>query len=195
MNEILKSNTLFNYKNDDNIIVINKICGTLLNDGLVIAPCDTIYGILALPRNEDKVRSVKKRDEKPFLYLISDISQLSFFNININLYKKILDKNWPGNITFIMSSTNGKNYGIRMPQTEYLIDIINRINFPLISTSVNFSGESFLSDPQEIINNFSELVSLIVIDESFSPQKPSTIVDITGNQYKILRKGDKDFIC
>lgn len=173
----------------------NIIVETISKGEIIIAPTDTIYGFLAKPDAEDRVREVKKRDNKPFLYLISDIDQLQYFGADPEIYSDITSKYWPGNITFILNCSGGQTIGVRMPDDVFIKTIISKLGAPLLSTSVNFSGEETINDPGMIIEKFGELVPLIVIDENFQPKKPSTIVDISKKPYKILRYGEKEFLC
>ncbi|HOJ63557.1 MAG TPA: L-threonylcarbamoyladenylate synthase [Spirochaetota bacterium] len=175
--------------------LIDLIVDCLNKDKVIIMPSDTIYGFLTKTKNEQRLREIKRRDEKPFLHLISRYSQLSLLNIDPEIYIEILQKNWPGNISFIMNDINNKKLGVRMPDFEELRNILDRVNEPLLSTSVNFSGMNTLNNPEDIIKNFSELVDLIIIDKNFKEKLASTIVDLTTSPYTIIRKGDKEFIC
>lgn len=182
----------FNAKNGADYDVIVE---TLSKREVIIAPTDTIYGFLAKPGAEERVREIKRRDNKPFLFLISEIEQLNYFDLDYKMYSEITSRYWPGNITFILSGRSGQTIGVRMPDDTFIKTIISKLNVPLLSTSVNFSGEETIGDPEIIIEKFGKLVPLVVIDENFQPKKPSTIVDISQKPYKILRQGEKEFLC
>ena len=55
---------------------IEKISNVLINGGIVIMPSDTVYGFLFTQEAAEKVREIKRRDNKPFLFFISNINQL-----------------------------------------------------------------------------------------------------------------------
>lgn len=173
--------------------VISEIIQFIKNDKIIIMPSDTIYGFLSLPSQENKLRQIKKRDNKPFLYLISQLNQLKELKINLQDYKIILEKYWPGPITFILKQDKNKTIGVRMPKWGILQKIISKIGFPLISTSVNYSGMQLINDKDEIIKEFSEKVDLIIIDDNYTQSISSTIVDISKKPYQILRKGSISF--
>jgi len=175
--------------------VLNKVVQTILNEKIVIIPTDTIYGFSALPQCEDKIREIKKRDAKPFLYLISKIKQLNYFNINERKYINVLKKNWPNPITFLMNNCFNKKIGIRLPNNRFLTKMIDKIDIPIISTSVNYSGEPLIENIEDIVKEFSDKVELIVINKIFSGNIASTIVDISEENYKIIREGAVKFIC
>lgn len=170
--------------------IIDKIVSCLCNEEIIIMPSDTIYGFLALSNKEKQLREIKKRDEKPFLYLIHNINQLTFMGITINnITSSILSKYWPGSVTFILSSVDGKTYGVRMPEWNVLYSILKKVDKPLLSTSVNLSGEPAINNINNIINQFRDNVSLIINDVKFKPKEASTIVDLTKNPYQIIRQG------
>jgi len=75
------------------------------------------------------------------------------------------------------------------------LKLIKILNFPLISTSVNISGEKPLNDPEKIMREFpilqTPLFDSILIDYGIMPEsKGSTIIDISENRIKYIRKGD-----
>lgn len=179
-----------NYENE----IFDTICQTIQDDGVVIMPCDTIYGFLAKDSAGPRVRQIKNRDEKPFLYLISEISQLEYFDIDYTKYEDVLNKNWPGNITFILSNRSGSaTFGVRMPNYPIISEIIKKVGMPLLSTSVNVSGSPALNEGTEIIETFGNKADLVVIDSQYKPANASTIVSLVDSQPKILRQGDRVF--
>ena len=114
--------------------VISKIIKLLKDNKIIIMPSDTIYGFFSLPTQENKLRQIKRRDNKPFLYLISNLNQLKILNIDLRHYKFILEKYWPDPITFILKQDKNRTIGVRMPKWDILQRIINDVGFPLIST-------------------------------------------------------------
>jgi L-threonylcarbamoyladenylate synthase len=181
--------------------IIDLIADNLIKKKIIIMPSDTIYGFLALPSCEKRITEIKKRDNKPFLYLISDLKQLDLIGIEKKFYRDILNKYWPGPITFIMKCKNKKaeysilndTIGIRMPNWDILLKIIAKTGKPLISTSVNYSGENPIEDIDEIIEKFSLAADLIISDRNIKKSVSSTIVDISEKPYKILRNGSGKF--
>ncbi len=182
---------IYNYTEE----IINTVVSFITNNKIIIMPSDTIYGFLTKIENEKRLRDIKKREEKPFLHLISKYSHLEMLNINIKDYILILEKNWPGNITFLMFDKNNEKIGVRMPDYPVLKEILDRVDLPLLSTSVNFSGKQALNNIEEIIKNFYDSVDLIINDKNFIPKSASTIVDLTTKEYTVVRKGDKEFKC
>jgi L-threonylcarbamoyladenylate synthase len=190
---------------EDNLFLIRKTIG---NNGVIIYPTDTLYGIggnfFSLQATA-AVDAVKKRDDMPYSVAVSGMTMLESLVETIpgsfhELYEKLL----PGKFTFLFKASrslnkellkNSDKIGIRVPNVPNLLKMIEIINTPLISTSVNRSGEPPLNDPAEIIRQFSgERTVSLLIDGGILPQsKGSTILDITETPIRCLRRGDGVF--
>jgi L-threonylcarbamoyladenylate synthase len=173
---------------------IDTITKSLKESKIVIMPTDTIYGFSCIKESETKLREIKKRDSKPFIYLISNYDMLTKFEIDIETHKAILEKNWHNMITFILPTKKNEKVAIRMPNNPILLKIIDIVGEPIVSTSVNYSGEPIITSIDDIIYEFHNKVDLIVVDRSFLGEKVSTIVDLTEDNYKIIRDGATKFI-
>lgn len=182
--------------NENNFDDVVEISYQFLKDGkVVILPTDTVYGFSSVPKEENKIREIKNRDEKPFLYLISKISQLDYFKIDIEKYIKMLEKNWPDSITFLMDNIDNKKIGVRYPKDDFLTKVIDKLQTPIVSTSVNYSGCPILKDKDEIIKEFYDKVDLIIINDKLNNDTASTVVSLLENDYKIIREGIVKFKC
>ena len=67
--------------------------------------------------------------------------------------------------------------------------IIKLVGYPIYSTSVNHAGEPSMTKIADIIKNFSDSVDLIVDKGDSANCVPSTIVDVTGEKPRLIRKG------
>ena len=144
--------------------------------GIVILPCDTIYGFSGIhPGSETKIRAIKGRGEdKPFIRLIrmEDIVSLAANPVDDDLLAL-----WPGPLTLITHAKNGGTLGIRVPADPFVQKIMNLIKSPLISTSVNRSGKPAVEKINKIIEEFEADVNLIIVDGDREGASPSTILD------------------
>ena len=169
---------------------IEKISNVLINGGIVIMPSDTVYGFLFTQEAAEKVREIKRRDNKPFLFFISNINQLEDLKVDYKPFLNVLEKNWPGPFTFIFDNADGTTSGVRMPEWNVLKDLAEKTGKILYSTSVNFSGEQPLENPAEMEKAFGEAIDLFVFDERYKPGIPSTIVRLSENDgIKVIREG------
>jgi L-threonylcarbamoyladenylate synthase len=169
---------------------LEKTASVILAGGVVIMPCDTIYGIVSFTGDPEKrIREIKGRDEgKPFIRLIGSKKEIKTFT-DLKISDEILNL-WPGPLTLIVPDLSGGTVAVRVPEDEYLLKLLNMINKPLVSTSVNFTGSPFLNNISDIKTAFENLVDIIVDGGNMDTSAAaSTILDITSSPARILRQG------
>ncbi len=109
----------------------------------------------------------------------------------------------PGPFTFIFESSthvpkilgvNKKTVGIRIPDHPIPLAIVRELGNPLITSSIKDDDQikEYTTDPEEIFEDFKHQVDL-VIDGGAGGHMPSTIVDFTGDEPQIIRRGLGNF--
>ncbi len=179
---------------------MKKIIQNLKDGNLVIIPTDTVYGISCDALNREAVEKVfiaKKRENKPLLILVSSVDMLKDYVSEINdLEKKLLDRFSPGMLTILFKKNNnifdeitcGSEYiGIRIPDNTLLLDVINELGNPIVSTSANISGE-VITNVNMINDELKKHISYIY-DDGEKTNISSTLVKVENNKIKILREG------
>lgn len=177
-------------KNDDKSIEI--LVSALQNGEVVIIPTDTVYGFSGIVDEkkitDSKIRKIKGREEnKPFIQLISSPDEI-FKYTNDSIPQKLLDC-WPGALTLIVNDKKGGTTAFRCPGDNWLREIIEKVGFPLYSTSVNKSGFPILECEKEIISVFESEVFVIVLDGDKKNALPSTLVKVENDTYSVIRQG------
>ncbi|MBN2695179.1 Sua5/YciO/YrdC/YwlC family protein [bacterium] len=164
------------------------------NNSVIIYPAETLFGIGCRYPSEiamKKIQQIKERPlEKSFIVLMKNQLMVEEWCLSENrniefLFKKI----WPAHVTAILSLKNGGTLGIRVNNSPFLDEIFKYIDFPLVSTSVNKSGEAPLNNLNEIKEQFEGSVDYIV--NQYPPMEgiASTIIDLTGGKLSLIRKG------
>jgi len=161
----------------------------LRNRKLVILPTDTIYGFSGLvPDASPLIIAAKGRDEgKPFIQLIARTEDLRIYTgdrINPELLAL-----WPGAVTIIVRNLSGGTTAFRCPGDPWLRDVLSLTEAPVYSTSVNRAGSPALNGIEEIIREFGAVADLVIDAGDHQNPVPSTIVDATGTEYRVLREG------
>ena len=170
---------------------IKKISKIIQNGGVVIIPCDTMWGICALANDENKTKiaRIKEREvSKEFITLCSKAEAKEIFGSNCP--NSIYDK-WPCALTVVSNIKLQKNktLAIRVPKDKVLEKIIKETG-AIYSTSVNKSGEESITNFDIIKKKFTNKVDAIGYnDKRRIPNIQSTIIDVTNVPYKILREG------
>jgi L-threonylcarbamoyladenylate synthase len=180
---------------------INKATDVLLHTGVIAFPTDTVYGIACLAFNSDAIErifSIKGRDSNKALpILIGNLEQLDMIALPINeKAKKLVKEFWPGALTIVVmrkpalpeNLTPYPTVGVRMPKHAWLLKFIEKVG-PLATTSANRSGQIEAHNATEVAEALDEKIDLI-IDGGQSPLAlPSTVVNCSGPEIKILREG------
>jgi len=180
---------------------MKELIDNIEQGNLVIVPTDTVYGISADACNENAIKKVfiaKKREEKPLIVMVSSIEMLKKYVKNINeLEQKLIDKYWPNTLTILFEKSDNLSdlvtcgsplVGIRMPDNKLLLDLMNKINKPIISTSANISGSSVITNTNLIDPELKKHISYIY-DDGEKTDIASTLVKVEDNKIKILREG------
>lgn len=176
---------------------------TLVHSGGVIAfRTDTFYGLGADPLNADAVRKIKelkgREEKKPILLLISDIDQIVRFIEEPDSYHKIAVQHWPAALTLIGKAqpqlptdlTAGTNtIGLRLPDDEEVRAFVRVCGGALTATSANPAGKPPAQTAAEVKDYFPTGIDLIVDGGAALITEPSTVVDVTGKQPRMIREG------
>ena len=174
---------------------------------VVVAPTDTVYGFIADATNEKaiaKIFKIKKRQsDKPLPVFVRDIKMAKRVALIDKKQTKILKKMWPGKITVVLVRkktsflpnilfAKKKTIGLRRPDHKLINLLLNILNTPLIGTSANLSGGPEPIKIKEIVDQFKKqkVKPDIIIDAGdLKIKKPSTVVDLTRKEIKIIREG------
>lgn len=177
----------------------------LKSGGVIIYPTDTIYGLGANacdPRAIELVFKIKSRSlAKPLPIIVRSLlwaKELAFIHPKL---EKVLTQIWPGPTTVILPkkqilpqivTANQSTVGIRVPNHIFTEKLLAKFGYPLTATSANLSGEEGTGDINRIINEFKNRLWKpdLIIDAGTLPEsQPSTILDLSTLQPKILRVG------
>ncbi len=172
----------------------------LQRGGVVVLPTDTLYG-LSTPISSEKgyrrISALKGSVGKPaFLYLASGIEMVEAY---VDAWgctdRAFLEKIWPAPLTAILPAGGrcppwmGATIALRIPECVPLRAVIDALGEPILSTSVNRSGEPPLFYIDEIERRFGRGVDLIVAGEEMLRSLPSTIVDFSKDAAVLVRRG------
>ena len=178
----------------------------LNDDGVIIFPTDTIFGMggnIRSPKVLDRICRIKgiKKEKANFSFIFHDLSMLSEFTrpINNDVYK-MMKRNLPGPFTFILNANNNiprifqskkKTVGIRIPDQPIITNLVEEFGSPIMTTSLVDDDDEmgrYFTDPEEINERYEDLVD-IIIDGGAGEFTASTVVDCTEDEIMIVRQG------
>ncbi len=184
---------------------IDQVVDVLKNGGIIIYPTDTVYGLgcdIENTKAVERICQLRGLDPKKAMLamICRDISQVSEYAQQIdNPVFRLLKRNLPGPFTFVLNAANSvpkmfknrkKTIGIRVPDHQVPLAIIEKLGRPILTTSLKSDDEilEYVTDPEDIFEDFKKLVD-IVIDSGPGGNTPSTVVDCTDEKPVVLRLG------
>ena len=180
-----------------------KAIHVLRNGGLVIAPTETFYGIIADAWSRKAVGrlvELKERDYgKPIPLIAGDTIVVSKTAETLpSIFKPLAEEFWPGPLTLVLKAARGfpngitagtDSIGIRIPAQSPALDLAKFFRGPLTATSANFSGNPPARSIKELDEDLVQAVDL-VIDGGWTPGvKPSTVLNLTTEPPELIRSG------
>lgn len=197
---------------------IDLVAEYLRSGKVAILPTDTIYGLSCAANDKkaiDKIYRIKRREKKrPFLVLVNGYGMLRKYVFVSKKQEQYIRSVWPPTArlaqdknhpyvkrptTFILKcrknlpenvNNSADSLAVRLPKNDFLIRIIKKIDLPLVSTSLNISGQDNVDDLQGIDKFFvNPKPDFMVISGGSKKIKESRIIDIRDiNNIKIIRK-------
>lgn len=170
----------------------------------IVYPTETYYALGCSATDSEAVEKIYKLKQRstnlPLLVLIDSWEMLDRYVVNLNTEKRnMLEDYWPGALTAILEAkgndlANELNYqkstlGFRMTSSPIAKKLIEITGVPLVGTSANRSSEKEAANCVTARQYFQDKVDLY-IDGGASPgSAPSTLIDLTGKEIKIVREG------
>jgi len=184
---------------------INEISKMVVDGSLIIYPTDTVYGLGATIHNIesiDKIYTVKERSHNsPLIALLSGKKYLEKIAIvndkNRKKIMKLIDEFWPGGLTIILEKkeiipsnmvSNGDSVGVRIPDHEIALKLIENCGGILATTSANISGENTPKNFDDLSDRIKSRVDILIEDRTPLKGVESTIIDMRETPI-ILREG------
>ncbi|MCL5435388.1 MAG: L-threonylcarbamoyladenylate synthase [Patescibacteria group bacterium] len=185
----------------------NQIDGAvrILNEGgIVIFPTDTAFGIGCRMDNKESVKrlfSIRKRPENqatPVLFNNLEMMKEYLLDISKEVKEKLMDKYWPGALTIIFPCKtdkvfnlirgNSNNMGVRIPDNDKLISIIEKLGVGILGPSANFHGKPTPYYFEDLDPKLVRLVDYVVEGEC-RLKDVSTVIDVSVKPWQIRREG------
>lgn len=180
-----------------------RINPLMLRNKVIAFPTDTVYGVGASIFDFEAIRRIyqmKHRSEtKPLAILASKVEDIiPFVEVKNPKVIALMDEYWPGAMTIIFPKKAGisniitaglSTVGFRIPDNEISLKILNHLGL-LATTSINESGSENLNDLETIRKHFENQIDFLISDYSPLSKVPSTVIDATTDDIKVLRQGE-----
>lgn len=174
--------------------------------GLIAYPTDSAYALgchigdkLAL----DRIRALRQLDkDHNFTLMCRDLSELANYAKVDNAAFRLIKSHTPGPYTFILNATSEvprrlkhpkrKTLGLRVPDNKIALALLEELGEPMMTSSLILPGDDIpLTDPYDIRETLEHQLELVV-DGGFCGMEPTTVIDLTGDEPVVTRKGCGD---
>jgi tRNA threonylcarbamoyl adenosine modification protein (Sua5/YciO/YrdC/YwlC family) len=184
--------------------LVERAVATLAAGGLVAFPTDTYYGIGCDLFDKKAIERIYQLKQLPrsheLSFICADLAEVSRYAIVDNAAYRVLRRKTPGPYTFILPATRvvpdlvvrrQKTVGVRIPDSPIALEIVRRLEHPLVSTSAATPGGDVLIDPKDIKEQLGHGLDLI-LDAGYRPNEASSVIDLSGPQPAVVRHGKGD---
>ena len=187
---------------------IEEINDALQRGAVMLYPTDTVYAIgcdLRVKSALQRVRSLKQlSNDKPLTFLCPSLSNIAKYALVSDQAYRIMKALIPGTYTFVLPATKlvpklvmnpkRKTTGIRVPNQVVCQALLQALDSPIISTSAHLpddDGEfpTLGLEKAKLFDELDKLVDIIIDDNSEPGFEVSTILDLTGDEPIVVRKG------
>lgn len=171
--------------------------------GIIAYPTETFYALgvkFDLLGSLGNLYEIKKRPREKALPLI--IGKREMLGLVAAPFSKktlsLMDRFWPGPLTLILAAKeNLSEYltagthtvAVRIPGRSFALDLARAVDFPITATSANISGMPPAQDAATVVQYFGNAIDLVIDGGRTPGGNPSTIADVTGKDFQILREG------
>ena len=173
-----------------------------LNNHQVIAfPTETVFGLGVFYDDQEAYELLNKikqrREDKPYTMMLSKVEDIDKYAYVDKKYQKLINKFMPGSLTILVRSKdsvpsyvthNTGIIGIRIPSNKEALELLDYVKKPLLVPSANRADQKPALNEEEVKTIFSDEIK-VVIPGQISSGEPSTIIDLTGDEIKLVRKG------
>ena len=182
---------------------IKAAVNVLANGGVAAIPTDTLYGLAASTFDESavmKIYELKGRSEGmalPLLLSEAEDARMCAEDVPAAAWA-LMERFWPGALTLVVSKSASipdivtaglDTVALRVPDHPVPRAIVKTLGAPITGTSANLSGRPGLTNAASVRREFGDIVDFVLDGGEAPGGVASTIVDVSGEELKVLREG------
>jgi tRNA threonylcarbamoyl adenosine modification protein (Sua5/YciO/YrdC/YwlC family) len=186
--------------------LITQAVGILRQGGVIVYPTDSGYALGCMMGEKNALEKICRirqlEGEHNFTLLCNDLSELSVYAKIDNTAFRLIKNNTPGAYTFILKATKEvprrlmsekkKTIGIRVPTNKIAQALLTELGEPLMSSTLILPGQALAEADPEVIRVQLEKVVDLIIDGGTQGEQPTTVIDFSDDEPKVVRFGAGD---
>lgn len=192
--------------------VVHRAVQALAEGKVVAFPTETVYGLAASALNEAAVARLAEvagntSSEACSLAIKSADEALDYVPQISSLCQRLARRCWPGPVTLLVRDDHPESLmrqlptqvqrwlapsgwvGLRVPAHRLILDVMRLLPGPLALTNANRPGEPLAVAAEDVVRNLSREVDLVLDDGRSQFAQPSSVVEVSANQLKVVRTG------
>jgi tRNA threonylcarbamoyl adenosine modification protein (Sua5/YciO/YrdC/YwlC family) len=186
--------------------LIREAVKLLKAGGVMVYPTDSCYAIGCMIGNKEgmeRIRVLRGVDDKHMFTLVCrDLSEIARFAMVDNKQYRMLKSATPGGYTFILQATKEvprrlqhpkrSTIGLRVPEHAVVALLLAELDEPILSMTLQLPDDEYpLNDPEDILDRIGNRID-VMLDSGFCGIESTTVVDLTGPNPELLRRGTGD---
>lgn len=186
--------------------LIARAADTVRRGGVIAYPTDSCYALGSGVGNRDglnRICRIRKLEQKhAFTLICRDLSELTNYAFFDTPVYRLLRANTPGAYAFLLNATREaprrlmdpkrRTIGVRIPDHKIALALLEELDAPMMTSSLMLPGDEYaINDPEEIEKRLGHEIDLVV-DGGPGGLEPTTVVDLTGDEPRIIREGKGD---
>lgn len=174
--------------------IIADAARIIRSGGLVGFPTETVYGLAANRDNPKAMAMLSKVKDRPgdkhYTVHISSITMIRKMGCKVTKpAMALIKKYWPGPLTIVLGSKSGGTIGFRMPANKVALELIAKAKVPVVAPSANKSGSKPPVRVSEVLKDLNGRIDIVIDAGPTDVGIESTVVDMSGKPFKVLREG------
>src|ERR1700759_4897341 len=185
---------------------ITQVADIVRAGGVIAYPTDSCYALGCQFGDKDgitRIRSIRQLDDRHHLTLVcQDFAQLGQFVQVSNSVFRALKAATPGSYTFILDATKEvprrlqhpgkKTVGGRIPDHAPTRALLAELGGPLVSSTLLLPGQDEpMTQGWEINEEIGQSLDAVIDSGDCGPE-PTTVIDLSGDEPEIVRRGAGD---
>ena len=186
--------------------LLDKAVATVRAGGVIVYPTDSCYALgchLGDKKAADRIRAIRQFDKHHlFTIVCRSLSEVGRYARVDNAQFSLLKSLAPGPFTFVLRASDDtprrvlhekrKTLGMRVPDHAVTQSLLNLLGEPLLSCTLQLPHDQLpVSDPEDAYARLHHVVDA-VLSVGNCGYTPTTVLDMTGPEVRLIRKGKGD---